>query len=367
MKVLSIGILGCPVFNPNMGCAALQYSLILLLEKIRKKANADFHYYVFEYDIEPKRKTFICKELGLDTEKCDYIQSPIETTLMSLKQLLKKIYFFPNNTRAYSKMKKCDVIIDLSQGDSFSDIYGEKRFYEWARIKKKVQKLGIPLVLGPQTYGPFFNEAVKKYSAEIIKKSALVISRDKDSKEAMMNYTNIPIIFGTDLAFRLPYHKHKHNSKLIKIGINPSGLLGKKKNDLSELKNDLRTDYDDYIRKLVAYLVSEKRYEVHMISHVGNEAKECFGGFSNVIYHDAFMSPIEAKDTISGMDVFIGARMHATIAAFSSGVATIPTAYSRKFKGVFSAIGYDRVIDLCEEDTETALNKTILLLKSMEK
>ena len=35
------------------------------------------------------------------------------------------------------------------------------------------------------------------------------------------------------------------------------------------------------------------------------------------------------------MNFFIGSRMHATIAAFSSNVPVFPLAYSRKFNGLF--------------------------------
>lgn len=50
--------------------------------------------------------------------------------------------------------------------------------------------------------------------------------------------------------------------------------------------------------------------------------------------------------------------MHATIAAFSSGVATIPVAYSRKFRGLFEGIGYKRLIDLVNMETVDAVALT---------
>ena len=60
-----------------------------------------------------------------------------------------------------------------------------------------------------------------------------------------------------------------------------------------------------------------------------------------------FKDPIQAKSFISGLDFFIGSRMHACIAAFSSGVPVIPLAYSRKFCGLFvNTIGYQNVINL---------------------
>jgi polysaccharide pyruvyl transferase WcaK-like protein len=63
-----------------------------------------------------------------------------------------------------------------------------------------------------------------------------------------------------------------------------------------------------------------------------------------------FKSPGEAKTYIAGLDFFLGARMHATIAAFSSGVPVVPMAYSRKFIGVFGTLGYEHVAD-CKADT----------------
>ena len=53
----------------------------------------------------------------------------------------------------------------------------------------------------------------------------------------------------------------------------------------------------------------------------------------------------------------MGARMHACIAALSSGVPVMPTAYSRKFKGVFGTVGYDHCADCKSEDAETILGK----------
>ena len=50
--------------------------------------------------------------------------------------------------------------------------------------------------------------------------------------------------------------------------------------------------------------------------------------FPNTIVAPYFATPMEAKSYISGMDLFIGARMHATIAAISAGVPVIPFSYS---------------------------------------
>ena len=80
--------------------------------------------------------------------------------------------------------------------------------------------------------------------------------------------------------------------------------------------------------------------------------------YKNTIVAPDFLTPIDAKSYISEMDIFIGARMHATIAAFSTGVVTIPFSYSKKFEGLFGNINYPYVISAREISTEEALRQT---------
>lgn len=60
------------------------------------------------------------------------------------------------------------------------------------------------------------------------------------------------------------------------------------------------------------------------------------------------------------MDFFVGARMHATIGAFSSGVPVVPMAYSRKFNGLFKdTLQYDAMVDMKVQDT----NEIVAVIK----
>ena len=52
--------------------------------------------------------------------------------------------------------------------------------------------------------------------------------------------------------------------------------------------------------------------------------------------------------------------MHATIAAFSSGVPVVPMAYSRKFNGLYTdTLDYNCLVDL-KNDTETTVLNTVM-------
>jgi polysaccharide pyruvyl transferase WcaK-like protein len=80
--------------------------------------------------------------------------------------------------------------------------------------------------------------------------------------------------------------------------------------------------------------------------------------FPGTVLAPAFTSPSEAKTYIAGLDFFAGARMHACIAAFSSGVPVVPMAYSRKFEGLFGTLGYGRTVD-CTTETAEAIRQKI--------
>jgi polysaccharide pyruvyl transferase WcaK-like protein len=54
------------------------------------------------------------------------------------------------------------------------------------------------------------------------------------------------------------------------------------------------------------------------------------------------------------MDFVTGARMHVCIAAFSSGIPVVPLSYSRKFNGLFSALGYSLIADAKVMTTDLA-------------
>ena len=71
------------------------------------------------------------------------------------------------------------------------------------------------------------------------------------------------------------------------------------------------------------------------------------------------LNPSAAKSYIATMDFFCGSRMHACIAAVSSGVPVVPIAYSRKFAGVFGALGYGLIAD-CGTQTADEIVGTVI-------
>jgi polysaccharide pyruvyl transferase WcaK-like protein len=269
------------------------------------------------------------------------------------------------------KIYECDIIVDIGGGDSLSDIYGFSRFARMHFIKYMVHLLGKPLVLAPQTIGPFKSIFARLIAGWSINHSALVATRDKQSINLLREMCIVrTVIEASDVALRLPYIRpdNTRTGQVPKVGLNVSGLLINGGYTRSNMFG-LRMEYRELIRELViAFLNHPDKCELHLVPHVigaerggiEDDYQACLdlgAQFKDVIVAPAFNTPSEAKGYIAGMDFFAGARMHACIAAFSSGVPVTPMAYSRKFGGLFNSLGYEYTVEMTIDDQAAVVRK----------
>lgn len=358
MRQLIVGIFGFDFNSYNKGCEALTYSFVALLDKYKKNNSIIICNFTYNDD------------LGKVPESFPNIQfERIRLHLKSPKAIL----------NCFKIMKKCDLFFDATFGDGFSDIYGKKWNIKTDFIKQMVIWSKTPLILLPQTYGPFENKFLKSWAISLIKKACLVYSRDDLSTKYIYEECGLIINTVSDMAFKLPYIKTKkvEGDHKIKIGINVSSLLWE--GEWAEKNSNIfKVNYRKYIYELIDELI-ENNYDVFLIPHVINKKQPDFPEndyriclelkkkyLNRIEYAPPFDTPIDAKNYISRMDVFIGARMHSTIASLSTGVATIPFSYSRKFEGLFGNIDYPFVICANSLETNEALEKTLLWIRNYE-
>lgn len=359
MKKRIIGLFGAAVNNPNLGCVALTFSLIKTLESISQLRNEEFIYFVFEGKTSEAKRMNLCNRLDINPCRVQcfsvYFQFSYRSGFLHLQK----------SVSAYKAMKKCDLFIDLTNGDSFTDIYGQGRFDGLTRIKEIIEKNEWPLILGPQTYGPFHEEKNQNRAKRVIEAATCVIARDQASANYVQSISNKKVYVTTDLAFGLPYETKRITTNKICVGLNISSLLLSRKTESTQRNFKIKTDYDAFTKSILTYLSDNSDvYKTYIIPHVGEDGgKQFLNEFPNMVFVDPFYDPISAKSFISSMDVFIGARMHATIGAFSSGVATIPVAYSRKFKGLYESLSHPYLVDLQTLSTEAAINLAIQYIK----
>ena len=342
--MIKIGLLGFDFKSSNKGCEALSYSFVEMLSNL---TNENLEIHVFSYG-----------ELGNIPRQ--YSKFRFVWHRLNMKNPI----FLVEMKRIFDS---CKCVFDITYGDGFSDIYGKVWNANTDLAKQIANMSKASLVLLPQTYGPFYTKALKKWATHIIKNSYLVFSRDRQSAQEMSALGIGNVVVATDLAFALPYYKEKYDltSDKRKIGFNVSSLLWDGGHNIK-----LKVNYREYCRQIVKKYSEDSETEIHIIPHVidevnynslENDSRVCKilkEEFPCAILAPDFKDPIEAKSYISNMDVFIGARMHSTIGAISAGVATIPFSYSKKFEGLFGNLNYPYVISATKLDTDVAVRQT---------
>lgn len=241
------------------------------------------------------------------------------------------------------------LVLDLSGGDSFTDIYGYQNFLYQITMKYLFKKISNEYILLPQTIGPFNNKIVELTSRAFLEDVEIMV-RDNESKEYINRLVKKDCIFCYDLAFTLRPKKNNHIniSHSNRIGINVSGLLWmggfNRKNQFNFLVNyqELMTEISEYFLK--------KGWEIVLVPHTYGNIEEDDLIASKALREilkdkgydvdliDIDLTEQEIKDIISKFEFFIGSRMHACIAALSSSVPALAVSYSKKFRGVFKTI-----------------------------
>lgn len=277
---------------------------------------------------------------------------------------------FALNTRAlvspagYLRVaRSLHCVLDIGAGDSFTDIYGLKRFLFLWLTKVLATGAGTPLLLSPQTIGPFTRPMESALAAIALKAADVVVTRDSASiAETRRLAPSAPCIESADVAFALPFTPRERAHGPPRVGINVSGLLYQEAVS-GKNRYGMEVDYAELMRRLVADLQA-RGAQVHFFTHVttpdasdddARVADTFVDQFPGSVRVPNFKGPSEAKSYLSGLDFVVSGRMHACIGAFSSGTPVVPIAYSRKFAGVFSSVRYPWLIDVNGKTTEEAL------------
>lgn len=358
---MKIGLLGLIFHASNKGCEALSYAFLSIIDEIAARQNEKIE--VIIISTFPAKKFIKAKG---NYRKCigeflpRYTYENLKIGFCFYKMVCGKYMISPD-------VKECDVVFDFTAGDSFTDIYGRQRFFVRTALKQKIIDMGIPLVLGSQTIGPFQDKDVRDMAVKVINGCKEVYARDQLSVDYTVKISGRKPVLTTDVAFALPYTKNEHKNDIVNIGFNPSGLLWNG-GYTGDNQFGLTVDYQKYCREVIQNLL--KKYEVLLIPHVLTAQTQSVDNdliavralkkeFPALVVIDDFNTPMEVKSYIARLDGFIAARMHASIAAFSANVACIPFSYSRKFEGLFDSLGYDRVIHGCADTTDAAIEKTL--------
>jgi colanic acid/amylovoran biosynthesis protein len=291
----------------------------------------------------------------------------------------------PLANRVAKLLLQSDAVLDITGGDSFTDLYGDRRFAASLASKKLSLEAGRRLILLPQTYGPFGSLDTRREAADALRGATAVWARDETSYGTVMELLGEAFDpdrhrLGVDVAFGLeavapPEALRSSVSEFLErqrgaplVGINVSGLLYNDPH--ASVRYGLGFDYRALMVSLLHRLLSETDAAVMLVDHVLAPAgkveadraassdliasvpeKDCH----RILRVSDAPGPSEVKWCISRCDWFVGARMHATIAALSSGVPTAAVAYSHKVVGVFASCGLEGSVADVGTDFEGAM------------
>ncbi|MFM2354564.1 MAG: hypothetical protein RLZZ528_300 [Pseudomonadota bacterium] len=349
-KALTVGLIFHSTRSDNLGVGALTVADIEIIRRAARKAGRDVRFHVIDWK----------------GSRAPYVTGPdITMTEVDGRDI--------RSPRGYYALARgCDMVVDIGAGDSFADIYGSKRLNSMLAMKMITHLARRPLVVAPQTVGPFSKRSSRMIARLSMGRSAIVATRDRMSTACVRELgVSREVIEASDVALRLPFAPPAPRTAggKTRVGLNVSGLLlagGYSRNNMFGLKSD----YPALIEAIIGYFEGRGDCELHLVPHVilrdGSNPEDDYSASErlcaahpSLVLAPAFATPSEAKTYIAGMDFFMGARMHSCIAAFSSGVPVIPMAYSRKFAGLFGSLGYDETVDCTAEAGEAILDRII--------
>lgn len=313
--------------SANHGCEALVRTVCNLLsdnKKIRvlsESPQQDIHYDIQEIaDIQPAMRAY---------SKCskDFFKAYVH--------LKRTGDYFPMDLLPYLKSIKTLKLgdIEISIG---GDIYCYEDYPKFIKLHELIRKRGCKtILLGCSLEKELFED---KIFVEDMKRYDYISARESLTYQLLKDAGLINIGLVPDSAFTLPAEYlslPKGFQEGNTIGINVSPLVIKKESSPGIVFENL-----EY---LINFILETTDCAVALIPHVVwqnnddrtvlSELYEKFSPSDRVVILDDY-NCMQLKGFISRCRFFIGARTHATIAAYSTCVPTLVLGYSIKSKGI---------------------------------
>ncbi len=290
------------------------------------------------------------------------------------------------NNPAALAMKAASAVLDLSSGDGFTDVYGKARFQAVTLPKLIAIESGKPLVLLPQTFGPFNDPACKAKARYILQHTSQAWARDPESYAALkellgndfdphLHHEGVDMAFGLQptMPIRTPdwlQELTQDRDRKPLVGLNVSGMLYSRANSREAF--GLQSDYGHLCQNFLRWLMNQTDAQVMLVPHLlgthESDLTACQSLLETVGPQDAHrvrilgnvVHPGILKWYVGHCDYFIAGRLHAGIASLSQGIPTTALAYNSKFASIFASCQQrNSVIDLRHHDRETAMGLLI--------
>lgn len=317
----------CHNGSGNHGCEAIIRSTVNILNR-----SGSWQYYQITRDMEEDRKYGINELVELLPEFSSVQHKGTAFWRAYLNQkLLKRSEPMDILSNLQSFKVPIGTTVSLSIG---GDNYCYKGYKLYTRYHKISKEQGHKTVLWGCSVEPEFLEYEDLLND--LKTFDKIVVRESISYNAMYNKGLRNLVLYPDPAFTL---KPRSNPTVLPpdntVGINISPMVL----EYGSENSDIIGNY----KMLIRYILHETDMQVALIPHVVwsynndsmvlQELKKCFSDEPRVFLVDD-MDCTCLKAYIAKLRFFVGARTHATIAAYSTGVPTLVIGYSVKSRGI---------------------------------
>lgn len=243
--------------------------------------------------------------------------------------------FHPLDELPYMNMlsmaKRKEIAFSVG-GDNYC--YGEYGARKFAKYNGFLSSRGVKTVLWGCSVEPAL---IDKKMRKDLNRYDLIVARETITYEALRKI-NSNVILAPDPAFTLKKAPANYPTGLGKkpyIGINVSPLI----QSLDQGENITLENY----RNLVRHILERTDRDIALIPHVvwaNNDDRVPLGQLyeefksTGRVFMVEDQNCMQLKEIISGSEFFVGARTHATIAAYSTCVPTLVVGYSVKARGI---------------------------------
>lgn len=317
----------------NHGCEALAYTISNMIKEVCPDSYITLSSF---YAVEDKKFEFpaidkiVQNDNWLKRGTLPYFVYQIDKRLLNNKLIQEKFMYCKT---CYELAKEADICVAIG-GDNYCYNKGKEH---WP-LERKMKKLGKKMFLWGCSLEP---DEIKGELAEHLSLFDVITPRESETYNALVkSECRAKIVMCSDPAFTLPVLQNNSlddwkDNKIIGLNLSPMVLNNSSNSD------KVKEEFDN----LIKYILNDTEYNIAFIPHVRlsfsddvDAMKPFYEKYKRTnrvkLIDDELLNARQLKGIISQCDIFIGARTHSIVAAYSTCVPAIALGYSIKAKGI---------------------------------
>lgn len=228
-----------------------------------------------------------------------------------------------------------------------------------------------PIFLYSQSFWPFRTSLHGKILGFLVKRTQVLMCREKISSEIVKNLGIMNSIETGDIAFSLWASKSSwslRSREVLTIGMTMRKWFRDPlrqeqfEQEIANFITLLRRESQDFRILLLPQVIYAAWKDNDLECYAALWERVDFGNNVQVLNND--MTPYELRDIIASCDYFVWTRMHSNILALASWIRTIAIAYEHKTTGIMKDLWLGAYTCLIEDVTGQKIFDTFLKLKS---